>query len=64
MIDGPKVVKHERKSRLKLLSKFPCFVHADCRVVQDVADEVEACDLARDGRSVYQQRGDDCVCDL
>jgi hypothetical protein len=53
MIDGPKVVKHERKSRLKLLSKFPCFVHADCGVVQDVADEVEACDLAGDGRSVY-----------
>lgn len=58
------MIKHERKSSLKLLSKLPCLMHADGGVMQDVADEVETRDLAGDSCRVHQQRGNDRVRNL
>ena len=64
VIDGRQVVEHQPQPRLKLLPEFPRHGQRHGGIVENVADEVQPGDFARDGRAVHEEGGHDDVNDL
>ena len=64
MIDRRKVIKYETESALKLLSKFPSHGQRRGGVVQDVTDEMQSSELARNWRAINDQRRYDDIGNL
>ena len=58
MIDCRKVIKDETKSALKLLSELPSHGQWRGRVVQDITDEMQSSELARNWRAINDERRD------
>ena len=64
MIDRRKVIKHETESALKLLSELPSHGQRCGGVVQDITDEMQSSELARNWRAIDDERRDNDVGDL
>jgi hypothetical protein len=64
MIDRRKVIKDETESALKLLSELPCHRQWRSGVVQDVTDEMQPSELARNWRAIDDERRNDDIRNL
>jgi hypothetical protein len=64
MVDARKVVEYDAKPCLEFLSEFPRVRYGRSGIVKDVADEMESCNLARDGSAVDEKRCNDDVANL
>jgi hypothetical protein len=64
MIDRRKVIKDETKSALKLLSELPSHGKRRGGVVQDITDEMQSSELARNWRAINDERRDNDIGNL
>ena len=64
MIDCRKVIKDDTKSALKLLSKLPSHRQWRGGVVQDITDEMQSGELARNWGAINDERRDNDVGNL
>jgi len=64
MIDRRKVIEDEAESALKLLSKLPGHGQRRGGVVQDITDEMQSSELARNGRAINDERRDNDIGNL
>ena len=64
MIDRRKVIKDETESALKLLSELPSHGQRRGGVVQDITDEMQSSELARNWRAINDERRDDDIGNL
>lgn len=64
MIDCRKVIKDETESALKLLSELPSHGQRCSRVVQDVTNEMQSSELARNWRVIDDERRNDNIGNL
>ena len=64
MIDRRKVIKDETESALKLLSKLPSHGQRCGGVVQDITDEMQSSELARNWRAINNERRDNDIGNL
>lgn len=64
MIDRRKVIKDETESALKLLSELPSHRQWRGGVVQDVTDEMQSSELARNWRAINDERRNDDIGNL
>ena len=55
MVDRREVIEDESQARLELLPELPSHGQRSRRVVENVADEVQAGDLAGNGRAVHYE---------
>ena len=69
MVDVRKVIKDDAQAGLELLTELPRARDGGRRVVEDIADEMQSGDFARNGCAFDEQGGDDdigylreCVC--
>jgi len=64
MIDRRKVIKDETESALKLLSELPSHGQRRGGVVQDITDEMQSSELARNWRAINDERCDNDIGNL
>ena len=64
MIDRRKVIKDETESALKLLSELPGHGKRRGGVVQDITDEMQSSELARNWRAINDERRDNDIGNL
>lgn len=64
MIDRRKVIKDETESALKLLSELPSHGQRRGGVVQDITDEMQSSELARNWRAINDERRDNYIGNL
>ena len=64
MIDCRKVIKDDTKSALKLLSELPSHRQWRGGVVQNITDEMQSSELARNWRAINDERRDNDVGNL
>lgn len=64
MIDRRKVIKDETESALKLLSELPSHGKRRGGVVQDITDEMQSSELARNWRAINDERRDNDIGNL
>ena len=64
MIDCRKVIEDETESALKLLSELPSHGQRRGGVVQDITDEMQSSELARNWRAINDERRDNDIGNL
>lgn len=64
MIDRRKMIKDETESALKLLPELPSHGQRRGGVVQDITDEMQSSELARNWRAINDERRDNDIGNL